>query len=115
MTHRVRPVLPIAIIAILFGAIPYLSGGSTVYARHAAPDGQGVVELLTTARWRAWQVRDYEIPVVARFVEPDGTVVGPTAPFELVGNAQLRWDHDGVSIGTAATYERHSRRWSVEE
>ena len=116
MTHRMRLVSAIAILVILVVvAILYLVGGATLYARHPSPDGRGVVELVTPARWQAWQVRDDEIPVVARYIEPDGTVIGPTTAFDLVGNAQLHWDRDGVSIGTAATYDRRSRRWSVED
>lgn len=80
-----------------------------------APDRRGVVELYTPARWQAWRTRDFELPVVARYVEPDGTVIGSNSPIELSGNGQRYWDADGVSIGSTAVYDRRTRRWSVQD
>ncbi len=109
-----RIALVIAVLLSLLLAL-YLLGGSTLYARTAAPDGRGVVELYTPARWQAWRTRDFEMPVVARYIEPDGTVIASNAPIELSGNGQLYWDADGVSIGSTAVYDRRTRTWSVQD
>ncbi len=109
-----RIALVLAVLLSLLLAL-YLLGGSTLYARTAAPDGRGVVELYTPARWQAWRTRDFEMPVVARYIEPDGMVIASNAPIELSGNGQLYWDADGVSIGSTAVYDRRTRTWSVQD
>lgn len=116
MTRGMRSLLRLAVAALLVIAVGiYLTGGSTPYAHHAAPDGRGVLELRTPARWQAWRTRDFEMPVVARYVEADGRVIGSTAPIELSGNGTIRWDADGVSIGSSASYDRRTRHWSVAD
>lgn len=104
-------------IAILAAAGIYLTGGSVSYdfARQRAPDGQGRLELATPARWQALQARNFDMPAVARYIEADGTVIGPSAPFELNGAGSTYWDADRVSIGSTAAYDRRTRTWSVQD
>ncbi len=112
MTRRRLPAVVIAALLAWLGV--YLSGGSTLYRRDPAPDGRGALELVTPARWQFWQTDDFDLPIVARYVEADGTVVGPSAPFELSGEGIVSWSTDRVSIGSSATYDRRAQRWSVQ-
>jgi hypothetical protein len=112
---RVRGVLLVMVALAALGV--YLTGGSVPYdfARQRAPDGQGMLELATPARWQAWQARNFDMPAVARYIEADGTVVGPSAPFELSGAGSTYWDAEGLSIGSTAVYDRRTRTWSVQD
>lgn len=96
------------LLVLLAGGAFYLAGGSMPYARHPAPDGRGVLELRTPPRWLAWRARDFEMPVVARYVEPDGTITGSNMPIELSGNGTIYWNSDRVSIGSTAYYDRNT-------
>lgn len=114
MIRRGNRRIAIVVVLLLSSLLAiYLFGGSTLYDRIASPDGRGVVELYTPARWQTWRTRDFEMPVVARYIEPDGTVIASNTPIELSGNGRLYWDADGVSIGSTAAYDRRTRTWSV--
>ncbi|MDJ0275559.1 hypothetical protein QLH51_01895 [Sphingomonas sp. 2R-10] len=49
------------------------------------------------------------MPVLARYIEPDGTVIASNTPIELSGDGRLYRDADGVSIGSTGVYDRRTR------
>jgi len=55
------------------------------------------------------------MPVVTRYIEPDGTVIASNTPIELSGNGRLYRDADGVSIGSTAVHGRRTRTWLVQD
>lgn len=112
MIRRLLGMVALAVAAALLGG--WAAGGSVLYRIDRAPDGLASIQLATPARWQWWQAHRFDMPAVARYVEPGGVVVDTSAPFELSGAGKTYWTRDGVSIGSSAEYDRRTRRWSVQ-
>lgn len=119
MSHGLRR-LVIALIAVLslccgivLGA--YFAGGATLSFSHLSPDGRERVDFYSATRWQALWI-SADMPGFVRLVRLAGDeTLGTSPPFEMSGSGEVFWDDRGVHVGSTATFDKRTRRWTMDQ
>lgn len=92
----------------------YETGGASLINTAPSPDGQERVEFYTPTRWQALTAPRYDMPAWVRLVRiRNSAPLGDSALFDLSGEGQAIWSSNIVQIGSSASYNRTTRRWTI--
>lgn len=111
-------VTALAFVAGAGAALPlglHWGGGATLVSAETSPDGRERLELYRPTRWQRLTGADSHDYAVARLANAaDGAELATSEPFYLDGAGRTRWASDRVDVGTAASFDRGTGRWSVD-
>ena len=74
------------------------------------------IEFYGANRWRSLLAPGAEMLGHVRLTRiAGGETLGTSAAFDLQDNAEVFWERGTVQVGMAATFDRRTGRWSVED
>ena len=123
MTRRAPPWRRLGLAVAILGSFGtgvatggHLSGGERLMWTEASPDRRERIEFYGANRWRSLLAPGAEMLGHVRLTRiAGGETLGTSAAFDLQDNAEVFWERGTVQVGMAATFDRRTGRWSVED
>lgn len=94
----------------------YSSEGASLSFSEPSPDGRERLDFYHATHWQAFRTRNADMPGFVRLVRLAGDeTLGTSPPFEMSGSGQVTWDGERVNVGSTATFDRRTRRWTMDQ
>ncbi|WP_419809896.1 hypothetical protein [Sphingomonas sp.] len=95
----------------------YFAGGATLTHSEVSPDGSERLDYYNATRWQALRMTGRaDAPGFVRLVQLAGEeTLGTSPPFETSGSGEVTWDKERVSVGSTASFDRRTGRWTMDQ
>ena len=93
----------------------YLAGGATLSNSNSSPDRRERLDFYHATRWQELWI-SADSPGFVRLVRLAGDeTLSTSPPFEMSGSGEVSWDERGVHVGSTASFDRRTGRWTMDE